>query len=94
LGVLGFAYGMAGKQREAHRVLNELFELQKRRYVPPMTFIYLYIGLGDKDQAFAWLEKSYEERSNHLAFFKVSPTVDRLRSDPRFAQLLQRIGLG
>jgi TolB-like protein/DNA-binding winged helix-turn-helix (wHTH) protein/Tfp pilus assembly protein PilF len=94
LGVLGFAYGMAGKEREAQRVLNELLELQKRRYVPPMTFIYLYIGLGDKDQAFAWLEKSYEERSNHLAFFKVSPTVDRLRSDPRFAQLLQRIGLG
>lgn len=94
LGVLGFAYGMAGKEREARRVLNELFELQKRRYVPPMTFIYLYIGLGDKDQAFAWLEKSYDERSNHLAFFKVSPTVDRLRSDPRFAQLLQRIGLG
>ncbi len=94
LGVLGFAYGMAGKEREARRVLNELFELQKRRYVPPMAFIYLYIGLGDKDQAFAWLEKSYDERSNHLAFFKVSPTVDRLRSDPRFAQLLQRIGLG
>jgi len=94
LGVLGLAYGTARKDREAREVLNELFQMQKRRFVSPLAFVYVYIGLGDKDQAFAWLEKSYEERSNHLAFFKVSPTVDRLRSDPRFAELLNRIGLG
>jgi TolB-like protein/DNA-binding winged helix-turn-helix (wHTH) protein/Tfp pilus assembly protein PilF len=94
LGLLGFAYGAVGRQREAHKVLNELFELQKHRYVSPMAFIYVYIGLEDKDQAFAWFEKSYQERSNHLAFLKVSPTLDRLRSDPRFADLLKRIGLG
>jgi TolB-like protein/DNA-binding winged helix-turn-helix (wHTH) protein/Tfp pilus assembly protein PilF len=92
LGVLGLAYGTAGNNREAHKLLNELTQLQKRRYVSPMAFTFVYIGLGDKDQAFVWLEKSYQERSNHLAFFKVSPTVDRLRSDPRFAELLQRIG--
>jgi hypothetical protein len=94
LGVLGFAYGVAGREREAREVLKELAQLQKRRYVSPMAFTYVYIGLGDKDQAFAWLEKGYEERSNHLAFFKVSPMVDKLRSDPRFADLLRRIGLG
>jgi TolB-like protein/DNA-binding winged helix-turn-helix (wHTH) protein/Tfp pilus assembly protein PilF len=93
LGVLGFAYGVARREREARGVLNELYQLQKRRYVSPMAFTFVYIGLGDKEQAFAWLEKAYQERSNHLAFFKVSPVVDRLRSDPRFAELLKRIGL-
>lgn len=93
LGLLGLAYGTSGRKREANKVLDELFQLQKRRYVPPLAFTYVYIGLGNKDQAFAWLEKSYQERSNHIAFFKVNPTVDSLRSDPRFADLLKRIGL-
>ena len=93
LGVLGLAYGFGGKNREANKVLNELLQLEKRRYISPMAFVYVYIGLGEKDHAFAWLEKAIQERSNHLAFFKVSPTVDRLRSDPRFAELLKRIGV-
>ena len=93
LGVLGLAYGVAGRKREANQILNELLQLQKQRYVTPMALSYVYIGLGNKDQAFSWLEKGYQERSNHLAFFKVSPTVDSLRSDPRFADLLRRTGL-
>ena len=93
LGVLGLAYGLAGKKREANAVLNELLQLQQKRYVTPMAFIYVYIGLGNKDQAFAWLEKAYQERSNPIAFFKVNPTIDPLRADPRLADLLKRIGL-
>ena len=93
LGVLGEAYGAAGRKREANQILIELLLLQKQRYVSPMALTYVYIGLGDKDEAFAWLEKAYQERSNHIAFFKVSPTVDSLRSDPRFTDLLRRIGL-
>jgi adenylate cyclase len=87
------AYGAGGRKREANQVANELLQLQKQRYVSPMAFVYVYTGLGDKDRAFAWLEKAYQERSNHIAFFKVSPTVDLLRSDARFADLLRRIGL-
>ena len=93
LGVLGLAYGAAGRKREANQILNELLQLQKQRYVSPMAFVYVYVGLGNKDQSFAWLEKAYQERSNHMAFFKVNPTVDPLRSDHRFAELLRRIGL-
>jgi len=93
LGVLGLAYGLAGQKRKANDVLNELLQLQQKRYVTPIAFTYVYIGLGNKDQAFAWLEKAYQERSNPIAFFKVSPTVDPLRSDPRFVDLLRRTGL-
>ena len=93
LGVLGLAYGLVGRKREANEVLNELLQVQKKRYVTQMALCYVYIGLGSKDQAFASLEKAFQERSNHLAFFKVSPTIDSLRSDPRFADLLRRIGL-
>jgi TolB-like protein/DNA-binding winged helix-turn-helix (wHTH) protein/Flp pilus assembly protein TadD len=94
LGVLGFAYGLVGRKREANKILDELLELQKRRYVTPMSLVYVYVALGNKDEAFAWLEKGYQERSNAFAFFKVSPTMDALRSDPRFTDLLRRIGLG
>jgi TolB-like protein/DNA-binding winged helix-turn-helix (wHTH) protein/Tfp pilus assembly protein PilF len=93
LGVLGLAYGVAGRKREANQILIELLQLQKQRYVTPVALSYVYIGLGNKDQAFTWLEKGYQERSNHIAFLKVNPTVDSLRSDPRFADLLRRTGL-
>jgi len=93
LAVLGMAYGAAGRKRETNQIVNELLQLQKQRYVSPMAFVYLYIGLENKDEAFAWLEKAYQERSNGIAFFKVSPIEDSLRSDARFADLLRRIGL-
>ena len=94
LGVLGMAYGAGGHKREANQILGELLQLQKQRYVSPMAFAYVYTGLGNNDQAFAWLEKAYQERSNGIAFFKVSPTEDSLRSDTRFNELLRKVGLG
>ena len=93
LGVMGMCYGLAGRKAEANKVLDELLELDRRRYVTPVALVQVYIGLGDKDQAFAWLEKAYEERSYGMAFLKVMPMVDPLRSDPRFDDLLRRIGL-
>ena len=58
-----------------------------------MTSAVIYAGLGEKDQAFAFLEKAYEQRESKLVMVKASPLSDPLRSDPRFADLLRRIGL-
>jgi hypothetical protein len=86
-------YGLAGRKDEATRTLNELLELNERRYVTPAALAYIYIGLGDKDRAFLWLEKAFQERSNFIAYLKVVPIADPLRSDPRFDDLLRRVGL-
>jgi tetratricopeptide (TPR) repeat protein len=93
LGMLGLVYGLAKRRGEATKVLNELLELNESRYVTPAALAYVYVGLGDKDQAFVWLEKAYQERSNYIAWLKVNPIVDSLRSDPRFNDLLRRVGL-
>jgi TolB-like protein/Tfp pilus assembly protein PilF len=93
LGILGLVYGLAGRKDDATKVLNELLELNQHRYVTPASMVNVYIGLGDNDRAFFWLEKAYEERSNYLAYLNVFPLVDPLRSDPRFANLLDRVGL-
>ena len=93
LGMLGLAYGLAGRKAEAMKILNELLELNKTRYVTPAALCNVYLGLGDKEKTFLWLEKAYEERSNYIAYLKVFPILDPIRSDPRFAALVQRVGL-
>src|SRR5262245_20524511 len=93
LGFLGMAYGLAGRKDEARKVLHELLKQNRRGYVPPVAVANVYTGLGARDQAFDWLEKAYQERSYYLAYLKVSPAADPLRTDPRFDDLLQRIGL-
>jgi adenylate cyclase len=92
---LGHAYAVAGKRAEAQKVLDQLNELSKQRYVPAVSRVGIYVGLGEKDKAFEWLEKSYAERSQGLArnYLKVSPAYDPLRSDPRFQNLLRRMNL-
>lgn len=87
---LGYAYAVAGRSDEAQKVINDLKEQQsKGRYVSPFHFALIYVGLGDKDQAFVWLEKACDERSDVLWDIKVSPKYDSLRSDPRFTDLLR-----
>ena len=73
-------------------MLNELKGRSERSYVSPYFIALIYTGLGEKDKAFEWLEKAYHERHPYLAFLKVEPVFDTLRSDPRFADLLRRIG--
>ena len=93
LGMLGLAYAVAGRKDEANKILNELLDLNQRRYVTPVALVNIYIGLGNKDQAFVWMEKAFQERSNYLVYLKVFPILDPLRSDPRFADLVRRVGL-
>jgi len=90
---LGRAYAMAGKRNEAQKELAELQELSKQRYVSPGLFALIYAALGDKDQAFAWLEKAVAEHDLFTARLKVDQRFDPLRSDPRFADLVKRVGL-
>jgi len=63
-------------------------------YFPAAAFVNAYLGLGDKEQAFVWLEEAYKEQSNILQFVKTHPFFDPIRSDPRFVDLQQRVGLG
>ncbi len=93
MGVLVRAYAHAGRRTDALRLLEELKGRQKAGYVPTAAFVNAYLGLGDKEQAFAWMERAYQEQSNILLFLKVHPFFDPLRDDPRFAELVHRVGL-
>ena len=76
------------------KALAELKELSKRRYVAPYDLALIYTGLGEKAQALEWLEKAYEDHSQRLTWIKVWPQFDSLRREPRFQNLLRRMGLG
>jgi TolB-like protein/DNA-binding winged helix-turn-helix (wHTH) protein/Tfp pilus assembly protein PilF len=93
MGVLVRAYAHAGRRKEALRLLDELKQRQQKSYVPAAPLVNAYLGLGDNEQAFVWLEKAYEEESNLLQLLKVHPYFDPLRDDPRFTDLLHRVGL-
>ena len=92
-GYLGFAYAEAGKKAEAQRVLDELKELSKKQYVPAYSIAIIYAGLNDKDQAFEWLNKAYSDRSFYIALLNFESTLDDLRRDSRFKDLLKRANL-
>jgi hypothetical protein len=74
-------------------VLDRLKGAAERRFISPYSIAVIHTGLGDKEQAFAWLNRAYEERDNWLIYLKVEPRLDPLRSDVRFADLLRRVGL-
>jgi TolB-like protein/Tfp pilus assembly protein PilF len=93
LALLGYAHARLGERSQALRMLEQLEAASKERYTPALSFAVVYAGLGEKDQAFAWLEKAYEERTSRLGYLKVEPLWDSLRTDPRFADLVRRIGL-
>ncbi len=91
--VLAHAYALSGKTDEARKILQEMNELSKQRYVSSYYMATVYVALNDKEQAFAWLEKAYEERDGWIVCLKVDPKFDSLRSDPRFTKLLRKVGL-
>jgi len=88
---LAYACARAQKRSRARDFLARLQELSARRYVPPFDVAVVHAALGERDLAFDWLDKAYEDRHPWLVMLKVTPKVDSLRSDPRFAALLERI---
>jgi len=90
---LGYAYARAGNKLEAQKRIEELKALRKLRFVNPRNIGFIYVGLKDNDQAFAWFDRAVEEGSTGLVDLKVGPYYDPLRSDPRFADLLRRVGI-
>ena len=92
--LLGYTYAIAGQRDKAEACLGELDELATRRHVAAFPRAVIYVGLGEKERAFEWLEKAYAKRDWQLRFLKVMQIFDPLRSDPRFIDLLKRVGLG
>src|SRR5437879_136515 len=92
LGLLGRAYGLSGNKMEAKKILDQLKELSKERYVSAYSFGLVYLGLGDKEQALRWLEQSYQDRAgSDIGYIRVDPLLDPLRGDPRFEALAEKI---
>ena len=92
LASLGLAYALSGKSAEARKILEELRQRSKRKYLSPTVIAGLHAALGERDQAFASLDKAYDERDFLLILLRVEPMFDQLRPDPRFTDLLRRVG--
>jgi DNA-binding winged helix-turn-helix (wHTH) protein/TolB-like protein/Flp pilus assembly protein TadD len=88
---LGYVEGVSGNQREASKTLSELEALSKQRFITAYGVALVYAGKGEKDKAFAWLNKAFDERSHWLIWLRLDPRWDVLRSDPRFGELLNRM---
>jgi tetratricopeptide (TPR) repeat protein len=89
----GHAQALAGNTAEARKALNTLTQMQKTRLVPDLYLAAIHVGLGEKDEAFNLLGIAYQKREDRLIYLRVEPMADPLRSDPRFAQLLAKIGV-
>ncbi len=92
LAALGCVYALSGRNSQARAVLKQLNQIATNRYVSPYYFSLLHMNLGDDDNAFTWLERAYEERAAWMTYLSVDPRFDRLRANPRFVDLLKRIG--
>jgi len=90
--LLGHVYGRAGDRAKAGGMLEELTMLSRQRYVSPVNFALVYAALGDADSTFAWMEKAYQTRSTAIREL-ASVCFDSMRSDPRYPDLMKRVGL-
>ena len=93
MSAMAYAYASAGRIDDARKILERLNEIAKETYVSPYSLARVHIGLGQTDEAFECLDKTYQERHGILTYLKVEPIFDRLRPDPRFTDLLRRMGL-
>jgi len=90
---LAHAYGTVGRRADGERLLREVLESAKLNYFSPYLIALAYVGLGETDSTFAWLERAYQGKDNWLAFVNVEPRWDPVRTDARFDALLRRIRL-
>ena len=90
---IGHVHVAAGDRRAAERVIGELQQEAARRYVSPFEIALIYVGIGDTNRAFEWLDKAYADRSDLLVYLKVDPRLDPIRSDRRFGELVARVGI-
>ena len=88
----GYALAKAGRKKEAIAAVDALVRLSEQRFVPPYHIALIYHGLYDTENALAWLEKGYQSRDPKMTFLKVEPRWNGLRGDPRFAEILGRVG--
>ena len=93
MALLGYTYAISGQTQEARNMLRKLDEMSARQYVLPCRFAIIYTGLGEKDLAFQALNRAYDELDILLIFVNQMPFYDPIRDDPRFRELLQRLGL-
>jgi tetratricopeptide (TPR) repeat protein len=91
MGLIGRTYALAGQQTEARSIISQLMERRAQGYVPASALANIHIGLGEYDEALKWLEAAYEERDVYLVWLKEMWIYDRLRSDPRFQDILNRM---
>ena len=87
-------YALSGRRSQALQVLHQLEESAKQRYVPGAYFAVVHAALGQKDQAIEWTRRAYDERSDYMVYLRTEPWADSLRSDPRFAELVERVAKG
>jgi len=90
---LAYAYGYLGERTEAERILKSLLQTEKQKYVSPALIGAIYIGLGEKDIAFYWLDRAVEEHDASMEFIKTIPILALIREDPRYARLVKKVGL-
>src|SRR5437016_4528143 len=92
-GYLALSLAKSGNRGDANKLLNELRKEYTERYVPSYAIAIIYLGLGNKDETFVWLEKDIAEYSSQPTYYSILPELDDLRSDPRFKQMLKRLNL-
>jgi serine/threonine-protein kinase len=90
-GLLGYAYAISGDRPKAKQMLRELEEMAKRQYVSSTAFAMIYLGLGEKEKALDWLDKSYQDQESACWYLKVDPIYDSVRNEPRFQTLVQKV---
>jgi tetratricopeptide (TPR) repeat protein len=90
---LGYGYAVSGRAPEARKILDEMKKLPKGKYVLPYDVAAIWMGLGEKNHALEWLQRAYEDHASYFPGIKEEPVFDGLHSDPRFQDLLRRIGL-